>query len=120
MSSYRRLADRSPALADCAIAPDRVMPGSRIGAWLAGGLPAAAEVRTAGGGCDLLGFLAVVPDGRPGQGRDHPVAAVLALATAGGGAGCRSSPAVSGWARRGPGRGPGGAAPPAARPRAPR
>src|SRR5258707_15115430 len=98
MSSYRRLADRSPALADCAIAPDRVMPGSRIGAWLAGGLPAAAEVRTAGGGCDLLGFLAVVPDGRPGQGRDHPVAAGLALATAGGVAGGQALPAVAGGA----------------------
>jgi hypothetical protein len=32
--------------------------------------------------CDLLELLAEVPDGRTGQGRDHPVAAVLALAAA--------------------------------------
>jgi hypothetical protein len=32
--------------------------------------------------CDLLELLAGVSGGRPGQGRDHPVAAVLALAAA--------------------------------------
>jgi hypothetical protein len=31
---------------------------------------------------DLLELFGSVPDGRPGQGRDHPVAAVLALAAA--------------------------------------
>jgi hypothetical protein len=32
--------------------------------------------------CDLLELFAGVSDGRVGQGRDHPVAAVLALAAA--------------------------------------
>jgi predicted transposase YbfD/YdcC len=47
---------------------------------------------------DLLGLLAGVTDGRPGQGRDHPVAAVLALAAAAVVAGSRSFTAIAGWA----------------------
>jgi predicted transposase YbfD/YdcC len=49
-------------------------------------------------GCDLLELLAKVPDGRPGQGRDHPVAVVLALAAAAVVAGMRSFTAIAGWA----------------------
>ena len=49
-------------------------------------------------GCDLLELLAQVPDGRPGQGRDHPVAVVLALAAAAVVAGMRSFTAIDGWA----------------------
>ncbi len=48
--------------------------------------------------CDLLELLAGVRDGRPGQGRDHPVAAVLALAAAAVIAGSRSFTAIAGWA----------------------
>jgi predicted transposase YbfD/YdcC len=47
--------------------------------------------------CDLLELLAVVPDGRTGQGRDHPVAAVLALAAAAVVAGMKGYTAISGW-----------------------
>jgi predicted transposase YbfD/YdcC len=47
---------------------------------------------------DLLELLAGVSDGRPGQGRDHPVAAVLALAAAAVVAGSRSFTAIAGWA----------------------
>jgi predicted transposase YbfD/YdcC len=47
---------------------------------------------------DLLGLLAGITDGRPGQGRDHPVAAVLALAAAAVVAGSRSFTAITGWA----------------------
>jgi hypothetical protein len=49
-------------------------------------------------GCDLLELLAKVPDGRAGQGRDHPVAVVLALAAAAVVAGMRSFTAIAGWA----------------------
>src|SRR6185312_13658143 len=49
------------------------------------------------GGCDLLELLAGVPDGRTGQGRDHPVAAVLALAAAAVVAGMKGYTAISGW-----------------------
>lgn len=49
-------------------------------------------------GCrDLLELLAGVPDGRTGQGRDHPVAAVLALAAAAVVAGMKGYAAISGW-----------------------
>ena len=48
-------------------------------------------------GRDLLGLLAGVPDGRSGQGRDHPVAAVLALAAAAVVAGMKGYTAISGW-----------------------
>jgi predicted transposase YbfD/YdcC len=49
------------------------------------------------GGADLLELLARVPDGRTGQGRDHPVAAVLALAAAAVVAGMKGYTAISGW-----------------------
>ena len=48
------------------------------------------------GHCDLLELLAGVPDGRTGQGRDHPVAAVLALAAAAVVAGMKGYTAISG------------------------
>jgi hypothetical protein len=48
--------------------------------------------------CDLLELLAAVPDLRPGQGRDHPVAVVLALAAAAVVAGMRLFTAIAGGA----------------------
>jgi hypothetical protein len=45
---------------------------------------------------DLLELLEGVPDGRTGQGRDHPVAAVLALAAAAVAAGMKGYTAISG------------------------
>jgi hypothetical protein len=70
---------------DCAIASYCPVPDgrliSRLADDLAGGWPAAFGLAPAI--CrDLLELLAGVSDGRPGQGRDHPVAAVLALAAA--------------------------------------
>jgi predicted transposase YbfD/YdcC len=61
--------------------------------------PAAAIVSLPllGEDCDLLELLAGVPDGRTGQGRDHPVAAVLALAAAAVVAGMKGYTAISGW-----------------------
>src|SRR6266516_5531631 len=50
-----------------------------------------------GEGCDLLELLSGVPDGRTGQGRDHPVAAVLALAAAAVVAGMKGYTAITGW-----------------------
>jgi hypothetical protein len=47
--------------------------------------------------CDLLGLFAGVSDGRMGQGRDHPVAAVLALAAAAVVAGMKGYTAITGW-----------------------
>ena len=86
---------------DCAIASGRPVPGGRlISAFahdLADGRPAALGLAPAGGR-DLLESLAGVSDGRPGQGRDHPVAAVLALAAAAVVAGSRSFTAIAGWA----------------------
>ncbi len=67
---------------DCVIARDRPVPDGRLLSRLAddladGDSPA---VGRAPATCrDLLELLARVGDGRPGQGRDHPVAAVLAL-----------------------------------------
>ena len=46
--------------------------------------------------CDLLGLFAGVSDGRVGTGRDHPVAAVLALAAAAGVAGMKGYTAITG------------------------
>ena len=70
---------------DCVIAGGRRVPGGRLiswladdlaGGWLAAFAPAPANCR------DLLELLAGVSDARPGRGRDHPVAEVLALAAA--------------------------------------
>src|SRR4249919_2025532 len=47
--------------------------------------------------CDLLELFAGVSDGRVGQGRDHPVAAVLALAAAAVVAGMKGYAAITGW-----------------------
>ena len=46
---------------------------------------------------DLLELLSAVTDGRRDQGRDHPVAAVLALAAAATVAGMRGYRAIAGW-----------------------
>jgi hypothetical protein len=66
---------------DCAIASGRLAPGgrliSRLASDLADGRFAAVGPAPAIGR-DLLELLAGVSDGRIGQGRDHPVAAVLA------------------------------------------
>jgi predicted transposase YbfD/YdcC len=47
--------------------------------------------------CELLELFAGVPDGRAGPGRDHPVAAVLALAAAAVVAGMKGYTAITGW-----------------------
>jgi hypothetical protein len=47
--------------------------------------------------CDLLELFAGVSDARAGPGRDHPVAAVLALAAAAVVAGMRGYTAITGW-----------------------
>jgi predicted transposase YbfD/YdcC len=47
--------------------------------------------------CDLLELFAGVSDGRAGPGRDHPVAAVLALAAAAVVAGMKGYTAITGW-----------------------
>jgi predicted transposase YbfD/YdcC len=47
--------------------------------------------------CDLLKLFAEVADGRMGPGRDHPVAAVLALAAAAVVAGMKGYTAITGW-----------------------
>jgi predicted transposase YbfD/YdcC len=85
---------------DCAIASDRLVPGGRLISRLADDL-AGGRLAACGSAAvcrDLLELLAGVSDGRPGQGRDHPVAAVLALAAAAVVAGCRSFTAIAGWA----------------------
>jgi hypothetical protein len=48
---------------------------------------------------DLLKLFRSVTDGRSGQGRDHPVAAVLALAAAAVVAGMRGYTAIAGWVK---------------------
>jgi hypothetical protein len=50
-------------------------------------------------GDDLLKLFGSVPDGRSGQGRDHPVAAVLALAAAAVVAGMKGYTAIAGWVK---------------------
>ena len=47
--------------------------------------------------CDLLELFAAVPDGRSGQGRDHPAMAVLSLAAAAVVAGMKGYTAITGW-----------------------
>jgi predicted transposase YbfD/YdcC len=86
---------------DCAIARGRPVPDGRLISRLADDLadgelaaPGPAPARCG----DLLELLAGVTDGRPGKGRDHPVAAVLALAAAAVVAGSRSFTAIAGWA----------------------
>src|SRR5260370_40663030 len=59
----------------------------------------AAEVRD-----DLLKLFGSVPDGRSGQGRDHPVGAALALAAAAGVAGVEGYTALRGWGKESPRR----------------
>src|SRR5258707_13859868 len=54
----------------------------------------AAEVRD-----DLLELFGSVADGRSGQGRDHPVGAVLALAAAAVVAGMKGYTAIAGWVK---------------------
>ena len=49
--------------------------------------------------CDLLELFGSVRDGRSGQGRDHPVAAVLALAAAAVVAGMKGYTAIAGWVK---------------------
>lgn len=61
------------------------------------GLVAPAAVT--GIGDDLLELFGSVSDGRSGQGRDHPVAAVLALAAAAVVAGMKGYTAIAGWVR---------------------
>jgi predicted transposase YbfD/YdcC len=58
--------------------------------------PIASAQGTDGRG-DLLELFAKVSDGRPGKGRDHPVAAVLALAAAAVVAGMKGCTAIAGW-----------------------
>jgi len=48
---------------------------------------------------DLLKLFASVSNGRSGQGRDHPVAAVLALAAAAVLAGMKGYTAIAGWVK---------------------
>ena len=57
----------------------------------------AVSVRLADACCDLLDLFGGVSDGRSDQGRDHPVAAVLALAGAATVAGMRGYTAIAGW-----------------------
>jgi predicted transposase YbfD/YdcC len=56
-----------------------------------------APAQESNGDRDLLELFAGVSDGRSGQGRDHPVAAVLALAAAAVVAGMKGYAAISGW-----------------------
>ena len=55
--------------------------------------PSVAEVAAG----DLLELFGLVTDGRSGQRRDHPVAAVLALAAAAVVAGMKGYTAITGW-----------------------
>src|SRR5258707_12516118 len=86
---------------DCVIAGGRLVPAgrliSRLADDLAGGRLAALGPVSANRG-DLLGLLAGVSDGRPGQGPDHPVAAVLGRAAGAVVAGSGSSTAIAGGA----------------------
>src|SRR5258707_974689 len=94
------LVSRSFAVLDCVIAGGRLVPDGRLISLLADGLAGGrlAALGPAPDCRDLLELLARVSDGRPGRGRDHPVAAVLALAAAAVVAGSRSFTAIAGWA----------------------
>src|SRR5712692_7048118 len=59
----------------------------------------AAPATVAGACDDLLKLFSSVSDGRSGQGRDHPVAAVLALAAAAVVAGMKGYTAIAGWVK---------------------
>jgi hypothetical protein len=86
---------------DCAIASGRRVPDGQLIPGLGNDLadrPPAASGPAPAICRDLLELFAEVTDGRPGQGRDHPVAAVLALAAAAVVAGSRSFTAIAGWA----------------------
>ena len=86
---------------DCVIGGGRPVPDRRLISQLADDL-AGGRLATLGQASanrrDLLELLAGVSDGRPGRGRDHLVAAVLALAAAAVVAGSRSFTAIAGWA----------------------
>src|SRR5260221_2576360 len=94
------LVSRSFAVLDCVIAGGSGVPDGRHTSMLADGLAGGrlAALGPAPDCRDLLELLARVSDGRPGRGRDHPVAAVLALAAAAVVAGSRSFTAIAGWA----------------------
>lgn len=62
--------------------------------------PAAPAAPEAAAG-DLLALFGLVTDGRSGQGRDHPVAVVLALAAAAVVAGMKGYTAMAGWVKDG-------------------
>ena len=57
---------------------------------------------------DLLKLFGLVTDGRSGQGQDHPVAVVLALAAAAVVAGMKGYTAIAGWVKDVPPAGAGG------------
>ncbi len=59
----------------------------------------AVAAAASGAGDDLLKLFGSVSDGRSGQGRDHPVAAVLALAAAAVVAGMKGYTAIAGWVK---------------------
>src|SRR5260221_6138481 len=101
------LVSRSFAVLDCVIAGGRLVPDGRLISRLADGLAGGrlAALGPAPDCRDLLELLARVSDGRPGRGRDHPVAAGLGLAAPPVGAGSRAFTAIAGGAADGP---PGG------------
>src|SRR5258707_8011885 len=96
------LVSRSFAVLDCVIAGGRLVPDGRLISLLADGLAGGrlAALGPAPDCRDLLELLARVSDGRPGRGRDHPVAAGLGPAPPGGGA---RAPCLPPIAARGPG-----------------
>jgi len=59
--------------------------------------PVVPSAPSSGAGGGLLELFALVTDGRSGPGRDHPVAAVLALAAAAVVAGMKGYTAIAGW-----------------------
>jgi hypothetical protein len=69
---------------------------------------AAAPVTSAEVGDDLAELFGSVSDGRSGQGRDHPVSVVLALASAAAVAGMKGYTAIAGVGKGCPAAGAGG------------